>query len=147
MTDFGTVFLAPLAGVSDKSFRLICSGMGADLTYTEMISAKGLYYGNARTIELADTLPEEKTVGVQIFGSEPGVMAYAAKILQDYLRGKAALIDINMGCPVNKVVKTGAGSALMLDEDSTVEMVKAVIENDVNKRICSIAASDDKSRK
>lgn len=126
MTDLGNVFLAPLAGVTDKSFRYICKMFGADFSYTEMISAKGLCYNNARTLELADLNPGEDKIGVQIFGSEPQIMAEAAERLVEYLDGSAALIDINMGCPVKKIVSNGEGSALMRTPELAAEIVSAV---------------------
>lgn len=104
--------LGPMAGVTDLPFRLLCKEMGCDLMYTEMISAKALYYKNRNTLPLMATDPKEQPVGVQLFGSEPELMAEMAKTLED--RG-FQFIDINMGCPVPKIVNNGEGSALMKD--------------------------------
>lgn len=119
-------FLAPLAGISDAPMRRICGSMGASLTYTEMVSAKGLYYGDKRTDRLLRILPEEKPVAIQIFGHEPDIIAFAAKELDD--RPNVTL-DINMGCPVPKVVKNGEGSALMKDPALAASLVRAAVEN------------------
>lgn len=104
------VFLGPMAGVTDFPFRLLCKEMGCSFLYTEMISAKALYYKNKNTIPLLMTQREEMPIAVQIFGSEPELMGDMAKTLED--KGFAA-IDINMGCPVPKIVNNGEGSALM----------------------------------
>lgn len=104
------VFLGPMAGVTDLPFRLLCKEMGCSFLYTEMISAKALYYKNKNTIPLLMTQKEEIPIAVQIFGSEPELMGDMAKTLED--KGFAA-IDINMGCPVPKIVNNGEGSALM----------------------------------
>lgn len=104
------VFLGPMAGVTDFPFRLLCKEMGCSFLYTEMISAKALYYKNKNTIPLLMTQKEEMPIAVQIFGSEPELMGDMAKTLED--KGFAA-IDINMGCPVPKIVNNGEGSALM----------------------------------
>ncbi len=104
------IFLGPMAGVTDLPFRLLCKEMGCSFLYTEMISAKALYYKNKNTIPLLMTRDEEMPIAVQIFGSEPELMGEMAKVLED--KGFAA-IDINMGCPVPKIVNNGEGSALM----------------------------------
>lgn len=104
------VFLGPMAGVTDLPFRLLCKEMGCSFLYTEMISAKALYYKNKNTIPLLMSQKEEMPIAVQIFGSEPELMGDMAKTLED--KGFAA-IDINMGCPVPKIVNNGEGSALM----------------------------------
>ncbi len=117
-------FLAPLAGVTDSPFRRICRQFGAGAVYTEMISAKGLYYNDKATEKLLLMAEEEKPVSIQIFGSEPSFMAYAADVLAD--RGNC-MVDINMGCPVPKVVKNGDGSALMKDPWRVYDVVKAVV--------------------
>jgi len=118
-------FLAPLAGVSDSSFRYICSKYGAALSFTEMISAKGLYYGNPKSEELLYIREDEAPVGIQIFGSDPMAMSFAV----DYIRGrKNVIIDINMGCPVPKVVKNGEGSALLKTPELAAELVRTCVE-------------------
>jgi nifR3 family TIM-barrel protein len=102
--------LAPLAGVSDSSFRLVCRAHGASLVYTEMVSADGVRRENKRTLELLAFLPEERPVGIQLFGSHPGVMAAAAARVMEL---SPDLIDLNFGCPARKVVGREAGSALL----------------------------------
>lgn len=116
-------FLAPLAGVTDSPFRRICRQFGAGAVYTEMISAKGLYYNDKATERLLAMTEEEKPAVIQIFGSEPAVMAYAADVLADR---DNCMLDINMGCPVPKVVKNGDGSAMMKDPWKVYDVVKAV---------------------
>ncbi|WP_102399475.1 tRNA dihydrouridine synthase DusB [Haloimpatiens massiliensis] len=118
------VFLAPMAGVTDVAFREICKEMGCELVYTEMISAKGMYYGNENTVELLKISNKESPVGVQIFGSEPYIMAKAAETFND--NEDICLVDINMGCPVPKIVKNGEGSALMREPKLAAEIVKEV---------------------
>ena len=118
------IFLAPMAGVTDLPFRLLCKKQGAGFMYTEMISAKGVHYHSKNSFELAETTAEEQPAGVQIFGSEPEVMAEAAKIFTD--RG-APLIDINMGCPMRKITGNGEGSALMQDPGLIEKIVSAVV--------------------
>ena len=119
----GRFLLAPLAGISDSSFRRIAKRQGAALVYTEMVSAKALEQNNRNTAELLRMKDEEKPVGVQLFGHEPDVMARATRMLEDY---DFALVDINMGCPVPKVVKNGEGSALMKDLELAGEVVRSV---------------------
>ena len=103
--------LAPLAGYSDAPFRLLCTRFGADFTVTEMVSADGLVRGGERTRRMLRKMEGEGPLGVQLFGSDPAVLAEAAVIAQDH----AAFIDINFGCPVKKVVKKNGGAALMRD--------------------------------
>lgn len=117
------IILAPLAGITDRAFRTICMEHGAGMCYTEMISAKGVHYKGKGSIELAESGPLEAPCGVQIFGSEPELMAEAAKIFED--RG-AVLIDINMGCPMRKVTSNGEGSALMNNPALINKIVSAV---------------------
>lgn len=123
-----SVFLAPMAGVTDLSFRLICKEMNCGMVYTEMVSAKGLYYNDKKTENLLKIKPEEKPVALQIFGSEPEVMAKAAYILNDR---ENATLDINMGCPTPKIVKNGDGSALMKNPKLVGEVVKAVVKESI----------------
>ena len=122
----GPVLLAPMAGVTDSPYRILCKEMGCDLVYTEMVSAKAIYYHNKNTEELMSYQPEEAPVAVQLFGSDPKIMAEMAAQIED----RFALIDINMGCPVPKIVKNGEGSALMrrpeLIREILTEMVKTV---------------------
>ena len=107
----GRAALAPMAGVTDAAFRHICRAQGAALTYTEMVSSRGLVYNDAKTRQLLFCPPEDRPVAAQIFGSEPSIMAQAAGMAIE-LSG-ADILDINMGCPVGKIVKGGDGSALM----------------------------------
>lgn len=123
----GNIFLAPMAGVTDLPFRIICNRFGASLLYTEMINAKALCYEDKNTFEMLETHHEEGDVVVQIFGSEPKFMGEAAKILSSLNRFKA--IDINMGCPVPKVVKNNEGSALLKNPKLAGEIVKEVKKN------------------
>jgi len=117
--------LAPMAGVTDLAFRTICREYGAGLTYTEMVSAKALVYQDRKTRSLLQIGKDEHPVGAQIFGSDAACMAdAAAKALE--ISG-ADLIDINMGCPVGKVVKSGDGSALMKDPDKAMKIIEAVV--------------------
>ena len=101
------VWLAPLAGIGDKSYRIVHRRFGAGLTFTEMTSAHGLVYGNSKTSELARLTRRERPAGIQIFGSNPEVMGMAVALLSEY---PADVIDINAGCSVPKVLKTGAGA-------------------------------------
>ncbi len=130
MIDFNDkIILAPMAGICDLPFRLLCKEQGCDIVYTEMISAKGMYYNNKNTEPLLMTDDREKPVGVQIFGSEPRLMAEQAKRIED--RG-FAFIDVNMGCPVPKIVNNGEGSALM----KTPELIGDIVNELVN--VCSL---------
>lgn len=117
------LILAPMAGVTDHAFRIICKEYGASGLVTEMISAKALHYGNRNTLPLLYYTEEEKPIGVQIFGSEPDLMGEMALILEE--KG-FAFIDINMGCPVPKVFNNGEGSALMKDPVLASEIVQSI---------------------
>ncbi len=117
------IFLAPMAGITDLPFRLICKKYNPGLVYTEMISAKGLMYDDGKTKLLLNSVPEEKPVAVQIFGSDVEAMVYAAKSISN----KANIIDINMGCPAPKVIKNGDGSKLLLNLELVEKIVKAVV--------------------
>ena len=110
--DDDAMILGPMAGVTDLPFRLICREMGAALAYTEMVSAKAVLYKNRNTKELLRTCEADAPLGLQLFGSEPEVVAQAAAMLEE---GPWQIIDFNMGCPVPKVVGNGEGSALMRD--------------------------------
>ncbi len=115
--------LAPMAGYTDAVYRKICSSMGASLTVAEMISAKGLCYGDTKSLKLAEILNPNDLTALQIFGSDPDIMARAAQKLE-HLGNQ--LLDINMGCPVPKVVKNGDGSALLRNPELIYKIVKAV---------------------
>jgi tRNA-dihydrouridine synthase B len=119
----GRAFLAPLAGISNLPFRLVARSFGCALAYTEMISANGLVRKTEKTYEYLKTCAEDKPLGMQIFGADPELMAEAARIAAG--RG-ADLIDINMGCPVKKVIKAGAGAVLMNDPALVSRIIGAV---------------------
>ncbi len=118
-----TVHLAPMAGVTDSTFRKICKSFGADFMTTEMVSAKGLYYKSNKTAALMAISEDEQPCAIQFFGSDPKIMAEVAPRLQ---AAGAAAIDINMGCPMPKIVGNGDGCALMKDPHLAGEIVKAV---------------------
>ena len=118
--------LAPLAGYTDLPFRLLCKEYGAGLVYSEMISCHGLSYRQQKTIDMIRSVPEERPIAIQLFGSEPDVMANAAAFLSDM---PIDFIDINMGCPVKKVTKNGAGSALMKTPDLAADIIRQVRDN------------------
>lgn len=115
---------APLAGVSDSAMRQINRSFGASLLFSEMISGKGLKYNNKNTEELLAFTEREEPIAYQIFGSEPDVMGETARTLRDR---NNKIIDINMGCPVPKIVKNGEGSALLKDKKRVYEIVKSVV--------------------
>jgi len=125
----GNLFLAPIAGYSDRAFRTVCVECGASLCTTEMVSAEALVRGSAKTVELMGRAPVEKVYAVQIFGGEPETMAKAASIVLE--RTDCNIIDINGGCPVPKIVKTGAGSMLTKEPDRLFRIVQAVKEASV----------------
>lgn len=117
--------LAPLAGITDSPFRRLCKEQGAALVYSEMISAKGLYYNDKSTERLLSFIPEEKPIAYQLFGSDPEIMAWAAEKLSDR---ENSIIDVNMGCPVPKVARNGEGSALMKNPGLAAEIVKLMVK-------------------
>ncbi len=119
------IFLAPMAGITDKAYRKICREFGAGLVFTEMISGKAIFYNDSKTKLLMDTKGEEKPIGLQIFGSEEESMTFAAK----YINEQADIIDINMGCPAPKVVKNNDGSKLLLDIQKAEKIIQAVVKN------------------
>lgn len=121
----GPLVLAPMAGVTDGSFRLLCRRMGAGLVFTEMISADGLVRGNWRTLEYLRLSREERPIGLQLFGHDPGVLAEAASVVTETC--SPDLIDLNCGCPVRKVVGRRAGSALLLDLPLLSRIVRAMV--------------------
>lgn len=121
----GNIFLAPMAGVTDLPFRLLCREKGASLVYTEMVSAKAMHYNDEETIELSRTHPDERPVAVQIFGSDPEVMAEAAQRFS--ARDDISIIDINMGCPAPKIAKNGEGCALMRNPGLVRQIVRATV--------------------
>ncbi len=126
---FNPVLLAPMAGVTEAPFRSICKRMGAGLTYTEMVSAKGLHYNpnSPASRALLTFAADETPCAVQLFGAEPDLMAAQAAGLAERYGDQIALIDINMGCPVTKVVAKGEGSALMRDPERAALIVREVV--------------------
>ena len=132
MTDFcgfrpkNRFFLAPMAGITDAAFRTVCAEFGAAVTYTEMVSAKALVYDDKKTAGLLEMQPAHRPCGAQLFGHEPEVMAEAARRARDICHPD--FIDINMGCPVPKVVKNGEGSALMKNPKLVYELVNATVK-------------------
>lgn len=139
------VFLAPMAGISDYPYRQLIREMGGQLLYTEMVSSKGLVYGNERSKELIDFNRREKgLIAVQIFGEDPVFMREAAAILAaEY---QPDLIDLNMGCPMPKIVKSGSGSALLQDAKRAGEIMAAVVNAVKLPVTVKIRAGWDRSR-
>lgn len=123
----GRLALAPMAGVTDAGFRHVCREAGAAITYTEMVSAKALTFHDIKTRSLLYIPKDEHPCGAQIFGSEVDVMAEAAPMAAEI--SGADLIDINMGCPVGKIARSGDGSALMRDPDKAMRIIEAVVKN------------------
>lgn len=121
----GQGILAPMAGVTDKAFRLIVKSIGCDLMVTEMVSAKALHYNDKKTSKIIDIDPREGKVSLQIFGSDPSIMGEVADQLNDH---NNVILDINMGCPAPKIVKNGDGSALMKDINLAHKVVEQVVK-------------------
>ena len=119
--------IAPMAGITNTAFQKLCLEFGAGLVCNEMVSDKAIFYGNAKTFDMLKLNENVHPISLQLFGSDPKTMAYATRYVNN--NTNCDIIDINMGCPVNKVIKTGAGSALMKNEDLAVEVVKSVLEN------------------
>ncbi|MBQ7504336.1 MAG: tRNA dihydrouridine synthase DusB [Ruminococcus sp.] len=117
------VFLAPLAGITDMAFRRVCRSFGAAYAETEMVSAKALSFGDKKSFELMKIAEDEHPCGIQLFGSEPGIMASSAKLA---VESGADIIDINMGCPAPKVANNGCGSALLKNPALCGEIVGAI---------------------
>lgn len=153
------LWLAPMAGYTDRAMRLVCHRWGAEHSVTEMVSAKAVVYGDKKTFALARILPDEGPVSVQIFGSEPEIMAEAAHTLANPKEGaRPVAIDINMGCPVNKIFGNGEGSALMrdpalieritravssaIDIPTTVKIRAGITKNSINAVECALAAEE-----
>ena len=117
------LFLAPMAGVTDTVFRALCKNMGADIVYTEFVSANGIIRENKKTLDMMEFSDEERPIGIQIFGDSAEVLGQSAKIIAD--RFKPDIIDINFGCPVPKITNKGAGSGAMKD-------IKLMIKHGIN---------------
>ena len=119
------LILAPMAGITDLPFRLLCKEEGCDILYTEMVSAKAIYYENKNTIPLLSLNSKEHPIGVQLFGSEPQLMGDMAKKIEPL---GFDFVDVNMGCPVPKIVNNKEGSALMLNPKLVGEIVSAMVK-------------------
>ena len=137
----GNLILAPMAGVTDLPFRLLCKEQGADLVYTEMISAKGIYYNNKNTAKLWEIDEKERPVSLQLFGSDPKIMSEMAAKIE---HRNFDILDINMGCPVPKVVNNAEGSALMKDPKLAGQ---PILISRISKLRCSILAAISEDRK
>lgn len=120
------VVIAPMAGISNMAFRSICKKFGAGLICAEMVSDKALFYDNVKTLHMTQVSDEEHPMSLQIFGHDIESMVYAAKLLDT--QTNCDIIDINMGCPVTKVIKANAGSALMKDEEHAEKLVAAIVQ-------------------
>lgn len=123
--EVGRVALGPMAGVTDMPFRILCKEQGADLIYTEMVSAKGIHYNNTNTKDMLVVDERERPVALQLFGSEPSIMAETAARIEDR---NFDFFDINMGCPVPKVVNNGEGSALMKNPYLAGKIVESMVK-------------------
>ena len=119
------IILAPMAGISDLPFRVICKEFGPGLTCTEMVSSKALYHDSYKTRKMMNIDDEKRPVSIQIFGSDPEVMGFATKEVSSF----ADIVDINFGCPAPKIVKSGDGSKLLLDLDLCRDIIRKVVQN------------------
>ncbi|NNF07639.1 MAG: tRNA dihydrouridine synthase DusB, partial [Candidatus Eisenbacteria bacterium] len=124
LMDRAEILLSPMAGVSDRAFRGVCRELGADVTYCEFVSANGVLHGNPATFDLMEVGEEESPIGIQLFGSEPEVLAEAARTTEKI---GPDIIDLNFGCPVKKVVKRNGGSALLCNTPLMEDIVRAVV--------------------
>lgn len=120
-----TAALAPMAGVADRAYRLMCKKFGAAYLVSEMVSAKGICYGDKKTAQLCTVTDVERPMAVQLFGSEPEFMAEAVKIVLGF---SPDIIDINMGCPVPKVINTGSGSAILKSPDLAAKLTESAVK-------------------
>ncbi len=118
------IFLAPMAGITDLPFRILCKEMGCGMVYSEMVSAKGIWYNNENTKKLLTVEQKERPTAVQLFGSQPEIMSAMAKKIGQY---DIDIIDVNMGCPAPKIVKNGEGSALTKNPELVGEIIKAMV--------------------
>ena len=119
------LILAPMAGVTNRPFRMICKEYGVGMVCTEMASARAMLHNDVKTKRLLNTDGEKRPISMQIFGSDEESMAFAAK----YVSNMADIVDINMGCPAPKVVKNGDGSKLLLDLEKAESIIKSVVQN------------------
>ena len=120
------MMLAPMAGITNLPFRLICEELGCDLAFSEMVSAMGLSFASKKTKRLIDTVDEEAKLAVQLFGHDPKTIADQAKVVCQELGEKLSHIDINMGCPARKIIKKGDGAALMNDPKLAAQIISDV---------------------
>lgn len=134
------ILLAPMAGITDLPFRLICKQFGVGLVTTEMVSSKAILYDDNKTKKLMNTTGEKRPISFQIFGSDNEAMAFASR----YISNIADIIDINMGCPAPKVTKNGDGSKLLLDLEKAEEVIKSVVSNSKVPVTLKIRAGWDK---
>jgi tRNA-dihydrouridine synthase len=135
------VFLAPMAGIGDNSYRILGRRFGAGLTFSEMVSAHGITQRNRRTLELLQITPIERPIGIQLFGSDPAIMERAVLTCADY---PMDMVDINGGCSVRKVLRTGAGAGLLDDPERFYRVVKACVG--VSSRPVSVKLCGDLPR-
>ncbi len=119
--------MAPMAGVTDAAYRIMCRRRGAEMAYTEMVSVAGLSYKSAKTWVLVEPEPEEPQICVQLFGTKPEQFAFAVNAVQERVGDKLTLIDINMACPARKVITKGEGSALMKEPELAASLVEACV--------------------
>lgn len=136
------IFLAPMAGVTDMPFRVLCKEQGCGLVYTEMVSAKGMHYEDEKSTKLTLLDENEKPGAVQIFGSEPDIMAGVTEKLN---ASDASIIDINMGCPAPKITKNGEGSALMKKPEQVERVIRAVVKASIKPVTVKIRKGWDES--
>ncbi|MDR3072641.1 MAG: tRNA dihydrouridine synthase DusB [Clostridiales Family XIII bacterium] len=122
----GHFFLAPLAGITDRPFRRLCREQGAAFVYSEMVSAKGLWYKDQKSFDLLKTCSEEAPIGFQLFGSDPEIMGEVTEQIETCSN---VLLDVNMGCPVSKVVRNGEGSALLKTPELAAEIVAEIVKH------------------
>ena len=140
------VVLAPMAGISDFVYRRICVEHGCDFTYTEMVSAKGLFYGGAKTRELLRVSEAERPCAVQLFGSDPVIVADMIKRIADEFADDICMVDINMGCPMPKITGNGEGSALMLDVPRAAAVMEAAAKASALPVSCKFRKGWDEAR-
>ena len=134
------IFLAPMAGITDLPFRLMCEKFEPGLVVTEMVSSKALLYNDEKTKKLLNTTNEKRPISMQIFGSDEEAMSYGAK----YISNLADIVDINMGCPAPKVTKNGDGSKLLTDLDKAGKIIDAVVKNSIKPVTLKIRLGWDK---
>ena len=138
------VMLAPMAGITDGPFRTVCRELGfTGAMVTEMVSAKGLYYRDVKSMELLKTAATEHPIGIQLFGADPAIVAFAIDLLNGH---PAEFFDINMGCPMPKITKNGEGSALMLNPELAYDVVRAAVKASAKPVTVKIRKGWDESK-